>query len=52
MPICPTKAFVAHHQDGIITRENLAQLNQLSISVATKYYFSSDFGQCPQSDQQ
>lgn len=48
MPISPTKAFVAYHpKDEIITRDNVAKLNQLSISVATKYYFSSNFNQCP-----
>lgn len=47
MPISPTKAFVAHHHDGIVTKENIAQLNRRSISIATQYYFSSNLGQCP-----
>lgn len=47
MPISPNKAFFANYQDEIVTRDTISKLNQLSTSVATTYYFASDFCKCP-----
>ena len=47
LPITPRLALVNSEQDGHITEQNLAQLNQAMRTSSQSYFFARDLSHCP-----
>lgn len=47
IPLLPSLALVGNAPDGIITRKNLAQINQFTVNGCRTYYMAKDLTNCP-----
>ena len=47
IPISPTICLCAGGQSGVITRQNLAEINSRVKSASIEYYFAQDLALCP-----
>lgn len=47
IPISPKYAFAGNNADKILTLNEVANLNKLSLGSATEFYFSRDLDKCP-----
>jgi hypothetical protein len=47
IPVSPQLALVASQPDGIITEQNLAEVNRAMKDVSQDYFFAHDFQNCP-----
>lgn len=45
--LTPSLALVGNTPDGIITRENLSQINQFTVAGCRTYYMAKDLTDCP-----
>lgn len=47
LPLSPHLALVASSPDGMITEQNLAEINRAAIAASQEYFFARDFSKCP-----
>lgn len=47
LPVTPTLALISETDDGIITRDNLAEINRSIIAGSQRYYLAQDLADCP-----
>ena len=47
LPLAPQLALVKDTRDGMITEQNLAQVNAAICSLSETYYFAHDLSKCP-----
>lgn len=47
IPLTPSLALIGNAPDGIITRENLAQVNHFTVDGCRTYYMAKDLTNCP-----
>jgi hypothetical protein len=47
IPLAPTLCLVANTPDGIIHKQNVAEINRALRAASQKYFFANDFSKCP-----
>jgi len=47
IPFMPTRCLASPAPDGMITRQNLAEINRNSLAASRAYFFARDFAACP-----
>lgn len=47
IPLLPTLALIGSAEDGMITEENLSEINQIVRAHSYNYYFARDLSKCP-----
>ena len=47
IPITPTRGLASPAPSGMITRQNLTEINRNAIAGSQAYFFARDFGACP-----
>jgi hypothetical protein len=47
IPLTPTRCLASPAPDGMITRQNLTEINRNSLGASRVYFFARDFAACP-----
>jgi len=47
IPFMPTRCLASPAPDGMITRQNLTEINRNSLAASRAYFFARDFAACP-----
>jgi hypothetical protein len=47
IPLSPRLALVGSAPDGMITEQNLAEINRAASDASQEYFFARDFSKCP-----
>ena len=47
IPLTPTQCLASPAADGMITQQNLAEINRNLIAASQAYFFAQDFRKCP-----